>query len=56
VAHLDHVPENCGDENLRFWCQRCHDTYDAVHRNETRAKQFLKKWISGLDSKKDEML
>lgn len=32
VAHLDHTPENCDDSNLRFWCQRCHNTYDAPHR------------------------
>ena len=32
VAHLDHQPENCADENLRHWCQRCHNTYDAPHR------------------------
>lgn len=31
VAHLDHQPENCADENLRAWCQRCHLTYDAAH-------------------------
>lgn len=31
TAHLDHQPENCADENLRFWCQRCHLRYDAVH-------------------------
>ena len=22
IAHLDHTPENCGDDNLRAWCQR----------------------------------
>lgn len=31
VAHLDHAPENCADENLRAMCQRCHLTYDANH-------------------------
>jgi hypothetical protein len=35
VAHLDHNPSNCLDENLRFWCQRCHNRYDRKHRNET---------------------
>ena len=24
IAHLDHTPENCADDNLRAWCQRCH--------------------------------
>lgn len=32
VAHLDHTPENCADENLRCWCQRHHNRYDAAHR------------------------
>jgi hypothetical protein len=32
VAHLDHTPENCAPENLRHWCQRCHNTYDAPMR------------------------
>jgi hypothetical protein len=32
VAHLDHQPENCDRSNLRAWCQRCHNTYDAPER------------------------
>ena len=36
VAHLDHVPEHCGEPgnrpNLRAWCQRCHNTYDMPMR------------------------
>jgi hypothetical protein len=35
TAHLDHTPENCADENLRFWCQRCHLRYDAEHHAQT---------------------
>lgn len=31
IAHLDHQPENCADENLRAWCQRCHLRYDHEH-------------------------
>lgn len=34
VAHLDHQPENCDPENLRAWCQRCHNTYDAPMRRQ----------------------
>jgi hypothetical protein len=34
VAHLDHTPENCADDNLRAWCQRCHNRYDAAMRRE----------------------
>jgi hypothetical protein len=31
VAHLDHTPENCSEDNLRAWCQRCHLAYDKDH-------------------------
>lgn len=32
VAHLDHMPENCSDENLKDACQRCHNRYDMPMR------------------------
>lgn len=32
VAHLDHTPENCDPSNLKAWCQRCHNRYDAATR------------------------
>jgi 5-methylcytosine-specific restriction endonuclease McrA len=32
VAHLDHTPENCDPSNLRAWCQKCHNAYDASTR------------------------
>lgn len=32
VAHLDHTPENCADDNLKAMCQRCHNKYDAPKR------------------------
>lgn len=38
VAHLDHDPANCADENLRAWCQRCHLTYDAAHHARNAAE------------------
>lgn len=38
VAHLDHQPENCCDENLRAMCQGCHLRYDVDHHRETRAR------------------
>ncbi len=31
IAHLDHTPENCADDNLRAWCQRHHLAYDQAH-------------------------
>lgn len=37
VAHLDHQPENCADENLMAMCQRCHLAYDRDHHAVTRA-------------------
>lgn len=36
TAHLDHVPEHCKDDNLKFMCQRCHLAYDAEHHAQTR--------------------
>ena len=36
IAHLDHQPENCADDNLLALCQRCHLTYDAKHHAQTR--------------------
>ena len=35
VAHLDHVPENCAEGNLRAMCQACHLSYDADHHART---------------------
>lgn len=32
TAHLNHEPEDCRPENLKAWCQRCHNRYDAKHR------------------------
>lgn len=32
VAHLDHDPTNCDFANLRAWCQKCHNSYDASNR------------------------
>jgi hypothetical protein len=37
VAHLNHTPEDCTDDNLLAMCQRCHLKYDAAHHAETRA-------------------
>jgi len=38
IAHLDHDPRNCADENLAALCQRCHNRYDRGHRNITRKR------------------
>jgi 5-methylcytosine-specific restriction endonuclease McrA len=35
IAHLDHVPEHCGDENLKALCQRCHLKHDRQQHAQT---------------------
>lgn len=39
VAHLDHTPENCGDDNLKAMCQRCHLRYDVDHHRQGIAQR-----------------
>lgn len=42
VAHLDHIPEHCDDENLAALCQRCHNAYDApMRRAGIKHRAFL---------------
>ena len=36
VAHLNHIPGDCRDENLKALCQRCHLRYDRERHKETR--------------------
>jgi 5-methylcytosine-specific restriction endonuclease McrA len=43
VAHLDHNPANCADDNLRALCQKCHLTYDAQHHAKNAARTRRKK-------------
>ena len=38
VAHLDHTPENCADDNLKAMCQRCHLAYDIKIHERNRWK------------------
>lgn len=47
VAHLDHQPENCAEENLRHWCQRCHNAYDLPHRRKNAAATIRGKKATG---------
>lgn len=47
VAHLNHTPEDCCDENLAAMCQRCHLTYDAQHHAETRRQTEREKRAIG---------
>jgi hypothetical protein len=38
VAHLNHTPEDCADDNLRAFCNGCHLAYDKDHHAETRRR------------------
>ncbi|WP_439597961.1 hypothetical protein [Falsiroseomonas sp.] len=39
VGHLNHQPEQSGDENLRAMCQRCHLAWDREHHLLRRRKK-----------------
>lgn len=39
VAHLNHVPEDCGAENLRVMCAGCHLHYDVDHHRQSRLER-----------------
>lgn len=43
VAHLDHTPEHCADDNLLAMCQRCHNRYDGDHRRRNRSATRARK-------------
>jgi len=43
VAHLDHNPENNDPGNLKALCQRCHNRYDAPHRQRNAARTRRRK-------------
>lgn len=36
VAHVTHSLRKNGPEDLRHWCQRCHNTHDAPFRADNR--------------------
>lgn len=38
IAHLNHDTRDSRPENLKAWCQRCHNTYDAAYRAANRRK------------------
>ena len=47
VAHLDHIPENVSDDNLKAMCNRCHLRYDKDHHsaNSKETRRLKKKQI-----------
>jgi protein-arginine kinase activator protein McsA len=38
IAHLDHDINNNDPENLRAYCQKCHNNHDIEHRKANRKK------------------
>jgi len=38
VAHLNHKPDDCRDENLKAMCNRCHLRYDVPHHKRNAFK------------------
>lgn len=38
IGHLNHTPEDCEDDNLMAWCQRCHLAYDQEHHSFNAAQ------------------
>ena len=55
VAHLDHCPENVDPSNLRAWCQRCHNTYDAPNRARG-IKERRRAALARVYASRDEMM
>ena len=43
VAHLNHIPMDCRDENLKALCQRCHLRYDHEHHMKNSAATRARK-------------
>ena len=43
VGHLEHAPEDCRDEVLKHWCQRCHLRYDSAHHQKNARKTRFRK-------------
>jgi len=41
VAHVDHDLDNNGWDNLRAWCQRCHNTHDVPFRAANRRQRKI---------------
>ncbi len=49
VAHLNHFPPDCRDENLMALCQTCHLRYDAVlHMTHAAATRRARRAIGDL--------
>ncbi len=53
IAHLDHNPQNNDPDNLRAYCQLCHNRHDAAmraeHRRQTRLKKIGQAFLPGME-------
>lgn len=49
VAHLNHTPEDCRDDNLRAFCQACHLRYDTRHHASNAARTRQAKQTAGME-------
>lgn len=47
VAHLDHTPENCNEDNLAALCQACHLGYDRDRHTANRALNRHGEYVKG---------
>lgn len=55
IAHIDHTPENCSDDNLRAWCQQHHLAFDhKLHQQNAYATRRSGKAIDAFASAKEE--
>ncbi|MBL4768104.1 MAG: hypothetical protein JKY94_10380 [Rhodobacteraceae bacterium] len=41
LAHINHDLKHNGPDDLKHWCQRCHNTHDAPHRARNSAKNRM---------------
>ena len=39
VAHIRHDLQRNGPDDLRHWCQLCHNSHDAAYRNFNRSRR-----------------
>ena len=43
IAHMDHDESHCDPDRCRALCQRCHNSWDAPHRQKNAAKTRRRK-------------
>lgn len=59
IAHLNHVPEDCRDENLMAMCQKHHNQYDAqqraINRKLRKEKEMAKVKVNFVNKPGEEV-